>query len=396
MTSLPATAPDCDVDFYSAETVADPVAAYDRMLATGPVVWLKQNGLLAICGHSAVVTALRAQNQFVSGKGVSIDDRVNKLLIGSTLNSDPPQHDATRKITFAPLSPKNIRLIRERIQGEAEHIVERVLARSEFDAASELAPYLPLTVVRDLVGLGDYGKDHMLKWGAATFELMGDPRERREDAVNNLKDMRNFLEDKNTLNQLTEDGWARRATQIGIDGGMDPARAAELMRDYIAPSLDTTISAIGFGVNLFAKFPEQWNRLCDDRDLMKNAIEEIVRLNTPIRAFTRYVAEDTEIAGVELKKDMRVLIVFGAANRDPKRFIDPHNFDIGRKTIGHVGFGHGVHACLGMNLARLEMSCLFNALADRAKGFELAGQIVPGINSTIYSFASVPVRVIKR
>jgi len=267
------------------------------------------------------------------------------MLVGSTLNSDPPQHDITRKITFAPLSPKNVRHVRERIEDEAENIVKTLLAQSEFDAASELAPYLPLSVVRDLVGLGEYGKDHMLNWGASTFELMGDPKQRSEAAISNLKRMRVFLEDTNTLDNLGKDGWARRATQLGIEGGMEPVRAAELMRDYIAPSLDTTISAIGFGIKLFAEHPQQWYKLRKDRELMKNAIEEIVRLNTPIRAFTRYVVEDTEIEGVVLKKDSRVLVVFGAANRDPARFPDPHNFDIERKTIGHVGFGQGV-ACL--------------------------------------------------
>jgi len=83
--------------------------------------------------------------------------------------------------------------------------------------------------------------------------------------------------------------------------------------------------------------------------------------------------EEVELEGFRFKKDTRVLVVFGAANRDASRFPNPHSFDIERKTAGHVGFGHGVHACLGMNLARLEMSCLFNALADRVKRFELCG-----------------------
>jgi len=272
--------------------------------------------------------------------------------------------------------------------------VQTLLVRDKFDAASELAPYLPLSVVRDLVGLGDYGKDHMLDWGAATFELMGDPKHRGDVAISKLKTMRAFLEDANTLDNLSENGWARCATQLGINAGMEPLRAAELMRDYIAPSLDTTISAIGFGIKLFAEHPDQWHKLRDDRDLMKNAIEEIVRLNTPIRAFTRYVVKDIEVEGCLLKKDTRVLVIFGAANRDPTKFPNPHQFDIERKTIGHVGFGQGVHACLGMNLARLEMSCLFNALADRVQRFELAGPVVAGVNSTIYSFSSVPVRCI--
>ena len=398
MSNVPVEKPDdvpvCSTDFYSAATIADPVAMYCEMLELGPIVWLSANNLYAICGHSEVVSALRDHQHFSSGHGVSVNEDINKLLIGSTLHSDPPQHDATRKITFAPLSPKNIRLVKDRIEEEANYIVKRLIEKKQFDAAAELAPYLPLTVVRDLVGLGDYGKDHMLQWGASTFELMGDPKDRREHAVENLKRLRGFLEADETLDNLSNDGWAQRATRLGIESGMAPARAAELMRDYIAPSLDTTISAIGYGIKLFAEHPEQWQKLRANRDLMRNAIEEIVRLNTPIRAFTRYMKEDKSVAGTFLKKGTRVLIVYGAANRDASRFPEPHRFDIERKTIGHVGFGQGVHACLGMNLARLEMSCLIDALADNVEQFELAGEIVPSLNSTIHSYQSVPVKVV--
>ena len=393
MSALPGTAPVCDVDFYGSDTIADPVSAYAAMLDLGPVVWLSKNNLHAICGHSELVAALRNHECFQSGKGVSVDESVNKLLIGSTLHSDPPQHDVTRKITFAPLSPKQIRHVRDRINERAEQLAKNVVAKKSFDAATDLAPHLPLSVVRDLVGLGDYGKDNMLDWGAATFELMGDPGVRRPDAIDKLKSLRAFLEDPETLSNLSADGWARRATQSGIESGMDPARASELMRDYIAPSLDTTISAIGFGIMLFAQNPDQWDKLRDNRELMKNAIEEIVRLNTPIRAFTRYVSQSTEVAGTTIEKNTRVLMAFGAANRDSSRFPNPNDFDIERKTTGHVGFGQGVHACLGMNLARLEMECLFNALADRVKHFELTGPVIPGVNSTIYSLANIPVSV---
>ena len=393
MSASPGTAPVCDVDFYGPDTIADPVSAYTAMLDLGPVVWLSKNNLHAICGHSELVAALRNHQCFQSGKGVSIDESVNKLLIGSTLHSDPPQHDATRKITFAPLSPKQIRHVRDRVSERAQQLAKNVVAKKSFDAATDLAPHLPLSVVRDLVGLGDYGKDNMLDWGAATFELMGDPGLRRTDAIDKLKSLRAFLEDPETLNNLSTDGWARRATQSGIESGMDPSRASELMRDYIAPSLDTTISAIGFGIMLFAKNPDQWEKLRDNRELMKNAIEEVVRLNTPIRAFTRYVSQSTEVAGTTIEKNTRVLMAFGAANRDSSRFPNPNDFDIERKTTGHVGFGQGVHACLGMNLARLEMECLFNALADRVKHFELTGPVIPGVNSTIYSLANIPVSV---
>ena len=100
------TIPVCESDFYSNETIANPLAVYDEMLNLGPVVWLKENSIHAICSHAAVISVLRDHASFSSARGVSINEDINKMLVGSTLNSDPPQHDTTRKITFAPLSPK--------------------------------------------------------------------------------------------------------------------------------------------------------------------------------------------------------------------------------------------------------------------------------------------------
>lgn len=388
-------APKVGVDFYGEAAIADPASAYRAMLKAGPVVRLAPQKIHAICGFEAVTRSLRNGRVFLSGEGVSINDDVNAILKGSTLNSDRPAHDMTRAITFAPLTPKALEDVRARIETEAESIADRVMEMGRFDAALDLAPHLPLTIVRDLVGLGAHGKTNMLRWGAATFELMGDPRARKDAAMADMRALRSFLEDETVLDALSPDGWARRATRRGVEEGMTQTRAVELMRDYIAPSLDTTASAIGYGIHLFAQHPAQWTQIREDRSLIKNAIEEIVRLNTPIRAFTRVLAEDITVEGVDLRKDERVMIVFGAANRDPARFEHPDRFDIVRDLRGHVGFGHGVHACLGMHLARLEMTCLFNALADRAVRFEPIGPVVTGINATIHSLAKVPVQAVR-
>ncbi len=388
------TAPECALDFYSDRAISEPVWCYDQMLAKGPVVWMPAHGFHAVVGFEAVQSVLRDHRNFRSGAGVSIDEDVNRLLIGSTLNSDPPDHDRTRAITFRPLSPKALEDVKDRIARRAEEVVEDMLAKGQFDAASELAPYLPLNVVRDLVGLGDHGKANMLCWGGATFELMGDPKERRAKAVADMKALRAFLEDPATLEGLNADGWAQAATRLGIERGMTPQKAAELMRDYIAPSLDTTISAIGYAMMLFSQNPSAWEMLRRAPELLGNAIEEIVRLNTPIRAFTRRLDAPAEIAGVPLQSGERVLVVYGAANRDPARFEDPHRFDIHRNTRGHMGFGHGVHTCLGMHLARLEMRTLFEILLERVERFEPAGPVVPAINSSIHALAHVPVRAV--
>ncbi len=388
--------PICNVDFFSDESVLDPVSAYHQMLATGPVVWLPKNDLHAICGHQALTIALRNHRVFRSGSGVSINENINKFLIGSTLNSDPPVHDTTRAITFAPLSPRALRDVQDRIEDEANALADRVVARGEIDAVSDLATHLPLTIVRDLVGLGPHGKENMLSWAGATFELMGDPRDRNDVAHENLTELQNFLQDPMLLDGLSPDGWAKRATRLALQSGMPEEKAVSLMRDYIAPSLDTTISAIGYGVMLFARNQDQWDKLCADRSLLPNAIEEIVRLNTPIKMLSRLTSHDVEVDDYVLPKGSRTMMVFGAANRDAEQFPEPDRFDIERKTRGHVGFGHGVHACLGMHLARLEMRSLFAALADRVQKFEITAQIEKAKNSAIHSLDRLPVRLIAR
>ena len=209
-------APACHVDIYSQQNIENPVPAYHQMLSAGPIVWLEPLGMHAICGYDALTTSLRNHRVFRSGAGVSINENVNKLLIGSTLNSDPPQHDETRAITFAPLSPKALEAVRQRVEEEAESLTDHVVSLGQFDAAQTLAPHLPMTIVRDLVGLGSRGKQNMLDWAAATFELMGDPRDRRETAVQNLRSLRSFLDDPDTLSHLDPEGWAQRAAQRGL------------------------------------------------------------------------------------------------------------------------------------------------------------------------------------
>ncbi len=168
--TAPTGAPTCGVDFYSDEYVLDPVRGYHQMLAAGPVVWLAANNLHAICGFHALKESLRNPEVFISGKGVSINDEVNEFLIGSTLNSDGPEHTATRAITFPPVTPKALVEVTDRIKQKAIETAERVAELGELDGVADIAHPLPLSIVTDLVGLGAHGDEHMLTWGSATLK----------------------------------------------------------------------------------------------------------------------------------------------------------------------------------------------------------------------------------
>jgi len=385
--------PVSDVDFYSDAVICDPYPYYAELRAMGPVVWLAKQNVWALTQYAEVVSALQKPDLFSSGHGLSLNDDVNKLLIGSTLNSDAPRHDRTRAITATPINRKAVLDLEPFIRRAAEGLADTLVSRGRFDAVGDLAAYLPLTIVTELVGLPDAGRENMLKWASATFNLFEGFNARSKAAFADLQALQSFLVQYGQRDQLRAGGLARRIFDEGPKQGFSEAECAQLMRDYINPSLDTTISATGYAAYLFATNPDQWDLVRRDPTLAANAIEEVVRLATPIRAFSRYVTEDTEVAGVAMAKGDRVLVIYASANRDGAVFVEPDKFDVTRNTRKHLGFGHGKHLCMGLHLARLEMLCLIEAFATRVEQWEVVGQGTRAMNNTIHAFESLPVQV---
>ena len=174
-------------------------------------------------------------------------------------------------------------------------------------------------------------------------------------------------------------------------GTADDARLMAL--SYVAPSLDTTIFAIGSAIWLFANYPDQWQLLRDDPSLIPTAINEILRMESPIQGFSRYSVADHEFDGVTLPADSRIIVLYGSANRDERRWTSPETFDIRRGGVArHLAFGYGEHACIGLNLAKLEMAALFSALGATVGRFEcVSSERV--LNNTLRGFRHHDVRV---
>ena len=145
---------------------------------------------------------------------------------------------------------------------------------------------------------------------------------------------------------------------------------------------------------LFARHPDQWDELRADRSLIPSAFNEVLRLHAPVHHFIRHTTADVDVAGVALAAGTRVLVMYGSANRDERRFPDPDRFDIHRRANGHLAFGRGVHLCAGMHLARLEGHALLDALADRVARFELASEPRWTPNNTLHGLGMLTVRVI--
>lgn len=384
--------PSFDVDMYSDEVLANPYPHYRALRDAGPVVWLARNNLYAISRFKDVRESLRTWQTFSSANGVAANEPTNVGSAGTTIASDPPDHSELRQIIAAPMLPSQLAIIRPRIEEMALELVERLVAQGSFDAVTDLAQHIPVNIVSELVGLPEQGRHNMLKWAAATFDMLGVENDRFNAAQDSIREMRNYVVTEATRDKVRPDSWISKLFEASDKGLIPESRCPVLMRDYLGPALDTTIFAMANIIWLFAKNPEQWDAVRQDPSLLANAVNEAVRLESPIRGFTRSLKVDHTIEDVTIPAGARVVLFYASANRDERRWDNPEAFDVRRKVNDHVGFGHGVHACAGMHLARLEINSVLNELVKRVNRFEVQDE-VPVMNNLLRGFASIPTRV---
>ncbi|MEX0287151.1 MAG: cytochrome P450 [Paracoccaceae bacterium] len=382
-----------DIDLYSDAMIESPWDGYARIRDTASAVWLPQNNMWAAGRYADVRAILADHDGFISSKGVSGNDLTNSTSQGNTLVSDPPDHTLRRGVISRPLHPRALRDIQPRIEAEANRLIEDLLSRDSFDAMTDLAQHLPLTIVSDLVGIPEAGRTRMLDWAAATFDAIGGDNARTDAARPRLAEMRAFMTSPETQAALKPGGWAAQLFQAADAGEVDPALCPTLMRDYLGPSLDTTIFATGHIVRRLAETPGAWDRLRAEPRLIGNAINEAVRVDSPIRTFTRVAARDIVVGDVPLSAGDRIAVLYASGNRDPRHWDNPDVYDLDRNANTHLGFGHGIHACVGMQLARLEMRALLEAMIARVATIE-TGTPVQAINNVLYGFEALPARFI--
>jgi cytochrome P450 len=388
------TIPSYPDDIFADEVLLDPHEHYRALRELGPVVWLEAHQMYVLPRYADVRAALGDDATFCSGQGVGLNDVVNGMGAGgTTLMTDGQLHDHLRGVIGAGLTPRALRPMRATIERLAAGRVAHLVELGRFDAVADLARALPLTVVPDLVGWPAGGRDHLLEWAAASFDMLGPLNARAAQAGPKVQAMFEFAAQTAATGDLLPGSIGAAVIDAARRGELAPAQVPPLIVDYIAPSLDTTISAIGSAVWLLATHPGQWAALKADPSLVPNAFNETVRLESPIRAFSRVTTTRASIDGYEIDAGARVIILYASANRDERHFDRPGEFDITRpNAAGHVGFGYGVHGCAGQGLARLEAHAVLTALITQVDAIEL-GDPVRGLNNLICAWASLPVTV---
>lgn len=365
-------APTYDGDFWDDKVILDPYPTYRDLRNKGPVVWMRRHDAWAITRHEPLRRALTDAATFSSAEGVSMNNALNEAGRGTMLSSDDPEHLVLRRLFAKPLLPKALQELRPRLKALADVKVDELTARGSFDAVADLARFLPVTVVVELVGLDQEGRDNMLDWAAAIFDGMGPPENRRTvEGLEIMTQVIGYCMERIDRCTMIPGGWGEALFLAADRGEITETRARMMLIDYLAPSLDTTINATSAAIELFAANPDQWTKLRSRPELIPHAINEAVRLESPIRAFSRVVACDTVFEGVALERGARVYMLYACANRDERRYREPERFDIERKPGDHMGFGAGTHLCAGMHLAKLEMTMLLEALIRRVASFQV-------------------------
>ena len=394
--SIHSTAPAFDGDLFTDDVLADPYAAYAMLRELGPVVWLAAHDTFVVTRYREARTVLASPDLFCSGQGVALNDACNQQTAGrSLIATDGDLHSHLRKILAHNITPRAIRHLETQIQTQADALISDLVARRSFDAVEDLARSLPLSIVPDLVGWPADGRDHLLRWAGATFNFLGPMNDRALNAVPDVVAMLAFAAEMAAGGRLLPGSVGAGVVDAAANGELAPDRVAALIVGYLAPSLDTTISAMGSAVWLAATHPEQWDALRRQPELIPNAFNEVVRLESPIRIFSRVATSPTSLGGTSLDQGARIAVLYGSANRDPLQFPDPDSFIVDRANAGeHLGFGHGVHSCAGQGLARMETHALLSAMTKTVARIEITGAAVRATNNLINGWERLPVSVV--
>jgi cytochrome P450 len=389
--------PHLDVDPFSIEFFADPYPTHERLRETGPVVYLDKWNVYAVARHAEVHAVLNDPLTFCSSRGVGLSDfakekpwRPQSII----LEADPPAHTRTRAVLNQVLSATALKPLRERFAAAAAAKVDELLARKSFDAIADLAEAFPMSVFPDAMGLKQEGREYLLPYAGLVFNAFGPPNQLRQDAIDRSAPHQSYVAAQCQRENLAPEGFGGCIHARADSGDITEAEAPLLVRSLLSAGIDTTVNGIGAAVYCLARFPDQLARLRQDPTLSRNAFEEAIRFESPVQTFFRTTTREVEISGHRIGEGEKVLMFLGAANRDPRRWENADSYEISRKTSGHVGYGSGIHMCVGQLVARLEGEVMMAALARKVAAIEITGPVKRRYNNTLRGLESLPVTMI--
>ncbi|WP_339826254.1 cytochrome P450 [uncultured Parasphingorhabdus sp.] len=383
-----------DIDPFDEAFLADPYAHHAALRDAGPVVWLEPLGVYAMARFDEVQSALRDHETFCSSRGVGLADfskeepfRPPSLL----LEADPPLHDRTRSIMNRIVSLQALKQLRPAWQAKADALIAKLVSKGQFDAVPELSEAFPMMIFPDMIGLADEGREHLIDYATIVFNAFG-PRNRVfEDGNAGKQAAIEWVAWACERQNLKPGGWGMALYEAADRGECTPEEAGKMVRSFLSAGVDTTVNGIGHMVLALASHPEEFQKLRENQKLASRAFEESLRWDSTVQTFFRTTTKDTEVAGSNIPEGSKVLLFLASANRDPRKWEDADQFRIDRNVSGHVGFGFGIHQCLGQMVARLEGELIGEAMAKQVSAIRMTGEARRRLNNTLHALGSLPV-----
>jgi cytochrome P450 family 144 len=387
MTSTAATA------LFSADGLENPYPVYDRLRAEAPVSELPGTGMWLVTRHADVLDALSRPEDFSShlaallylggdgdaslvdaggGEGGAVD------VLATT---DPPEHTAHRKLVSTAFTNRKMADLEPSVREFVESRLAPALARGRLDWIDQVALPLPITVVAGVLGLPVDDTGRLQFWSDRGIELLSGfaTPERLLACSRDIADFMAYLVAR--IAEATDSPADTVVATLGHaarDGSLTELEAASLLLQLVSAGSDSTSSLVGSSARLLAEHPDLQDSLRANPAAIPAFVEEAVRLESPFRGHFRVTARDTELGGVELAAGTRLMLLWGAANRDAAVFDRPEEIDLDRASHErHVGFGLGIHFCVGAPLARLETRVALEVLLARTRTFRPAEDAPP-------------------
>jgi cytochrome P450 len=392
------------IDLLSNETFRSghPWDQYAWLRENAPVFWHREAdgpGFWAVTRHEDVRTISRSPKLFSSyEKGVMLPDSDDAGLSAQRLmmlTMDPPQHDRFKHLVSRGFTPKNAVLLTERIKELATEIIDDVIERGECDFVHDIAGRLPSGLIAELMGIPRADGERLYELTEimhTTDPLVASAEDHLAAMIEMLTYAQGVAEEKRR-NPGTD--IATMLVQAELDG--DRLSDPELQWFFLLlvnAGGDTTRNLLAAGLQLLFEHPAERARLAADLDgLLPTAVEEMLRFTSPVAHFKRTAMADTELSGQKIQAGERVVMFYGAANRDGSVFAEPDRFDVSRTPNPHVAFGAGgPHLCLGLHVARIEIQVMLREVLTRLPDIEAAGPSERLASSFIAGVRTMPVR----
>ena len=382
--------------------VADPFPFYDALLRKAPVL-AQPDGSLLICRHADLDRIYRDTTLFSSDKTAAFAPKFGE---GSPLYehhttslvfSDPPLHTRVRKIMTSALTPRAIAKMEPGLIETVDHLLEEMAGKDQVDLIGDFAASIPIQIIGNLLDVPMAERAPLRDWSLAILGALEPALDEAQLAAGHraVEEFKAYLQDliarrRANPGDIGTDVLTRLIRGEGADSTLSEIELIQNCIFILNAGHETTTNLIGNGLALLDDYPEQKQRLLEDPELIKPAVEEMLRFRSPNQLGNRETTGEAEIGGVRVPAGTNLHLVIGAANRDPEVFENPGVFDISRTPNRHLAFAGGPHVCVGLTLARLEGRIAIERLLHRFPDYRLRPGRAAGGRIRFRGYAALP------